>query len=72
VGGAAAAYFDPLNVEEMTAVIRHLLTDKEEYQHRRQLGLAQAAQFSWQRAAQETIAIYDQLLVGQPAADDDR
>lgn len=62
VGGEAAAYFDPENVAEMTAVIRRLLTDKEEYRHRQQLGLAQAAQFSWQRAAQETIAIYDQLL----------
>lgn len=62
VGGEAAAYFDPVDVEGITAVIARLLRDKEEYQHRRQLGLAQAAQFSWQRAAQETIAIYDQLL----------
>lgn len=62
VGGEAAAYFDPENVAEMTVVLRRLLTDKEEYRHRQQLGLAQAAQFSWNRAAQETIAIYDQLL----------
>jgi glycosyltransferase involved in cell wall biosynthesis len=62
VGGAAAAYFDATDVEAMTAVIRHLLTDKEEYQHRRRLGLAQAQKFSWQRAAQETIAVYDKLL----------
>lgn len=62
VGGEAAAYFDPENVEEITAVIHRLLTDKQEHAHRRQLGFQQAAQFSWQRAAQETIAIYDQLL----------
>ncbi len=62
VGGEAAAYFDPENVEEMTAVIHRLLTDKDEYRHRHQLGFQQAAQFSWARAAQETIAIYDQLL----------
>ena len=62
VGGDAACYFDPTNVEEITAVIRHLLTDQDAYQHRRQLGLAQARKFSWQRAAQETIALYDQLL----------
>ncbi|MCZ7674421.1 MAG: hypothetical protein M5U34_48485 [Chloroflexi bacterium] len=49
-------------MEEITAVIHRLLTDKEEYTHRRQLGFQQAAQFSWQRTAQETIAIYDQLL----------
>jgi len=64
VGGDAAAYFDPTDVEEMTAVIRRLLTDEEERNHRRQLGLAQAKQFSWQRAARETMAVYDQLLVG--------
>lgn len=62
VGGEAAAYFDPLNTEEMTAVIRRLLTDKEEYEHRRELGLAQAARFSWARAARETMAVYDGLL----------
>ncbi|MFO7682575.1 MAG: glycosyltransferase family 1 protein [Chloroflexota bacterium] len=62
VGGPAAAYFDPENVEEITAVIHRLLTNPEEYNHRRQLGFQQAAKFSWQRTAQETIAIYDQLL----------
>lgn len=62
VGGEAAAYFDPLNVDEMTAVIQRLLTDKDEYVHRQQLGLAQAARFSWARTAQETIAVYDSLI----------
>jgi len=61
VGGDAAVYFDPHDVDEMTAVIRRVLTDKEEYIHRRQLGLEQAAKFSWQRAAKETLAIYDQI-----------
>ncbi len=62
VGGEAAAYFDPANVAEMTAVIHRLLTDNDEYQHRQQLGFAQAARFSWARAAQETMIVYDQLL----------
>ena len=62
VGGEAAAYFDPENVAEITAVITRLLTHRDEYHHRQQLGYEQAAQFSWQRAAAETIAIYDELL----------
>jgi glycosyltransferase involved in cell wall biosynthesis len=62
VGGNAAAYFNPKNVEEMTAVLYRLLTDKEEYAYRQQLGLEHVKQFSWARAARETIAIYDQLL----------
>ncbi len=62
VGGEAAVYFDPLQVDDMVAVIRRLLNDHDEYQHRRQMGLAQAARFSWQRAAQETAVIYNNLL----------
>jgi glycosyltransferase involved in cell wall biosynthesis len=64
VGEEAAVYFDPTDVEEMVAQIGRLLRDREEYQERRQLGLAQAAQFSWARAARETIAVYDQILDG--------
>ena len=62
IGGDAAAYFDPTNVNEMTMVIRRLLEDRDEYQYRRQLGLEQAAKFSWERAAAETTAVYDALL----------
>ena len=62
VGGAAAAYFDPTDSEQMAAVIVRLLSDGDEYARRRELGLAQAARFSWDRAAAETEAIYDRLL----------
>lgn len=62
VGGEAAVYFEPTNTEEMTHVIQRLLTDQDEYKHRQQLGLEQAAKFSWERAAKETIAIYDRIL----------
>lgn len=62
VGGEAAAYFDPADAEEMAAVIGRLLADRDEYRRRQALGLAQAAHFSWDRAAQETAAVYDRLL----------
>lgn len=62
VGGEAAAYFEATNVEEMAAVIGRLLRDPDERQRRRQLGLAQAQRFTWQRAAQETAAVYEKLL----------
>ena len=62
VGGEAAAYFHPTDTTEMAGAIRRLLKDEDEYRRRRQLGLAQAKKFSWQRAARETIAIYDALL----------
>ncbi len=62
VGGKAAAYFDPEDVDQMVAVISRLLDDGSEWAHRRELGLQQAKQFSWGRAAQETREIYNQLI----------
>jgi glycosyltransferase involved in cell wall biosynthesis len=62
VGGEAAAYFDPTDVAEMTAVILRLLGNNNEYTKRREMGLIQASKFSWQRAAHETRAVYNQLL----------
>lgn len=62
VGGEAAAYFDPTDVAEMTAVVLRLLKSKDEYRRRRELGLLQASKFSWQRAAKETRTVYDRLL----------
>lgn len=64
VGGEAAAYFDPADSQEMAAVITRLLQNRDEYEHRRALGLQQAARFSWDRAAKETEAVYDRLLAG--------
>jgi glycosyltransferase involved in cell wall biosynthesis len=61
VGGEAVAYFEATDVAEMTAVIRRLLNDADERRHRRRLGLEQAQKFSWQRAAQETMALYERL-----------
>lgn len=62
VGGEAAVYFNPTNTEEMFNVIRRLLEDRDEYAHRQQLGLENVKRFSWQRAAQETMAVYEKVL----------
>lgn len=61
VGGDAAAYFDPLSVAEMANVIDRLLGDGDEYAHRRQLGIEQAAKFSWEKAARQTLAVYNSV-----------
>jgi glycosyltransferase involved in cell wall biosynthesis len=65
VGGDAAVYFDPENIEQMVQVIRDLLNDKEECKRRIGLGIEQAKKFSWQKAASETAAVYDQLIKGK-------
>jgi glycosyltransferase involved in cell wall biosynthesis len=62
VGGDAARYFDPTDVENMVDAIRRILRDValQEKMHTR--GLAQAARFSWERAAQETESVYSVAL----------
>lgn len=64
VGGNAAVYFDPMRVDEMVAVIDRLLSGRDEYHHRQQLGLTQASRFSWQKTARQTKQIYEQILSG--------
>lgn len=61
VGGEAAVYFDPTNTEEMVVVIDRLLTSPDEYRQRQDMGLKQAKQFSWKKAAAETMEIYDHV-----------
>ena len=62
VGGDAAAYFDATNIQEMAATIWRLLSNRDEFDRRRQLGLEQAQKFSWQRAAAETMEVYERVL----------
>lgn len=62
IGGAAARYFDPTDVEEMTAVLAQVLADAELRAEMRAAGLEQAARFSWERAARETMAVYERVL----------
>ncbi len=58
VGGRAARYFDPLDVEEMTHVIAACLEDADAREAMREAGRAQAARFSWERTAEETARLY--------------
>ena len=58
VGGDAALYFDPNNVEEMAQQIGRLLTDQSLRENLAQRGLAQARRFSWQKTAAQTLSLY--------------
>ncbi len=55
VGGDAAVLVDPLDVDAIAAGIREALERREEL---RAAGLERAAQFTWERAAQQTIDVY--------------
>ncbi|MFN2243278.1 MAG: glycosyltransferase family 4 protein [Anaerolineae bacterium] len=62
LGGDAARYFDPHDGEAMAEAIRAVWIDPDLCAEMRQQGLAQAARFSWERAAAQTWAIYQRLL----------
>jgi len=61
-GGDAARYFDPYDVEAMAEALRAVWTDPELRAEMRQRGLVQAARFSWGRAAEETIGVYERVM----------
>jgi glycosyltransferase involved in cell wall biosynthesis len=60
--GEAAHYFDPLDIQAMADAINEVLTDQQLRQSLVDKGAAQVKQYSWQRTAEQTLAIYDRAL----------
>ncbi len=58
VVGDAALIVDPNDTEALTVALWRLLTDPDLRATLRVKGLARAANFSWRRAAEETMAVY--------------
>ena len=54
----AAEYFDPRSEEEMMSAVGLVLGSEERREGLRRAGLARAAEFSWERMAEETGEIY--------------
>lgn len=66
VAGDAALLVDPLDTDALTAALRRVLSEPGLASELRRRGAAQAARFSWERTAQGTLAVYEQVLA-QPA-----
>ncbi len=64
VAGEAALYFDPRQPATMTATLNEVLRQPELLAALRERGLARAAWFTWERAAQATLAVYESALAG--------
>jgi glycosyltransferase involved in cell wall biosynthesis len=58
VAGDAAVQVDPLDVAALADAIRRVLADADLRETMRVTGLAQAARFSWERTARQTLAAY--------------
>lgn len=61
VVGDAALLVDPADVDALTAAILRVLTDTALRDALRTRGLARARQFSWERCARETLAVYREV-----------
>lgn len=62
VYGDAVHYFDPLDVPKMAAAIQDVLTNKDLRNNLILKGYDQVAKYSWQRMAEQTLAVYNQAL----------
>ncbi|MBN1876173.1 MAG: glycosyltransferase family 4 protein [Anaerolineae bacterium] len=58
VAGDAALLFDPTDVDAIAAALHVIITDVSLRADLRARGLQQAAQFSWERTARETLDVY--------------
>jgi glycosyltransferase involved in cell wall biosynthesis len=61
VCGDAAAYFDPLSVDEMAVVIEKAISDETLRARLRETGRRQIVQYSWRKASSEIAEIFSEL-----------
>jgi alpha-1,3-rhamnosyl/mannosyltransferase len=61
VAGEAALLIDPDNADQLAEAMISVLTDTALATRLREQGIARAAQYTWQQAAETTLGIYRQL-----------
>ena len=62
VTGRAAMLFNPTSPEQLVEAVSRVLTDRVLYESLRREGLQQSALFSWAKAAEETLNVYESAL----------
>jgi glycosyltransferase involved in cell wall biosynthesis len=60
VAGSGAQVFDPLDEKGMADAVYELLGDEGRQRHWREAALRRSAEFSWMKAARETVRVYHQ------------
>lgn len=60
--GPVGRFFDPMNVDDIARVIGETLADKPLLKKMRADGLRRAEGFRWKRAAEDTLAIFEELV----------
>jgi len=65
VTGKAALLVSPHDEQGWIEAIRRILTDKKLAGRLRKEGLLQAKKFSWRKAAEETLRVYEKVIRGE-------
>ena len=62
VAGDAAVLVDPTDTDALAAAMGQVLADRAQHDRLRLAGLARVARFTWQAAAQQTLAVYRSVV----------
>ena len=62
VGGEAAIYFDPNNVDQFVTLLKDLLNDKSLQIKLSKLGIKRAQLFSWEKVADNVKKVFESCL----------
>ena len=62
VGGDAAKYCNPKEIDSITTALENVLQNDGLRKNMEKKSLLQAAKFSYQKAAKETLDIYESLI----------
>lgn len=61
VGGKAAAYFDPTNLDQFVKLLMETLQDRSLRYKLSKMGFERAGRFSWERTVSETVEVYKRV-----------
>jgi glycosyltransferase involved in cell wall biosynthesis len=62
VGGDAALYFDPYDVEELTSIMHSILTNTSLHATLVEKSLKRSLLFSWEKTAYQTLQVYEKHI----------
>jgi glycosyltransferase involved in cell wall biosynthesis len=62
VGGNAAEYFSPGDLESIVSAMEHVLLDQDHWNHLQRVGFEQAARFTWDGCAKRHFPTYREYL----------
>jgi glycosyltransferase involved in cell wall biosynthesis len=66
VVGDAGLLVEPSDAEGMALAMQRALTDKDLRKALRENGLERARTYTWRRAAQDTVEVYDRAVADDP------